>query len=49
MEPALDFFDSVTLAEMSRLIEVMKVRPKFKQELVGKPMAHDGLILYTAG
>lgn len=47
LEPAFDLLDGAALAEMSGLVEVMKVRPQFEQELLGKAMAHDGLILYT--
>jgi hypothetical protein len=31
VKPVLDFLDGVTLAEMSGLIEVMKVRLQFQQ------------------
>jgi hypothetical protein len=33
---------------VSGLVEVLKVGPQFQQELVGKSMAHDGLILHIA-
>ena len=47
LQTALDFFHGAALAEMTGLVEMMKIGPKFYQQLLGKAMAHDGLILYT--
>ena len=42
----LDLRYSVTLTQVSSLVEMLKIRLQLKQELVGKAMAHDGLIFY---
>lgn len=46
LQPALDLFDGIGLAEVPCLIEMMKVGAQLQQELLGKAMAHNGLILY---
>ena len=46
VQTSLDLLDSRTLAQMSSLVEVLEIGLQLEQQLVGKSMTHDGLIVH---
>jgi len=45
-QPAFDLLHSRTFAEVSSLVEVLEIGLQLEQQLVGKSMTHDGLIVH---
>ena len=45
-QPAFDILHSRTFHEVSSLVEVLEIGLQLEQQLVGKSMTHDGLIVH---
>ena len=45
-QPTLYLFYSRTFAEMTSLVKVLEIGSQLEQQLVGKSMTHDGLIVH---